>query len=197
MKKKEKNKKKNRRKDNNTYTKENEFYYPHENISTLVSVILLVIVLCLFIPIMEMGEKVSMNDLGHYIEINKQHYYCTEYTPTERIIYLLKTCVWFTLFFGAAYLPDFFINKKKEKKHKEEKTMEPILKFRLFYVAFVILPIFQIMDFRENIKESGFFTCLSQEFTLIVLLGLIMYLIERILIDLFLSENSIALERKN
>ncbi|ECC4795958.1 hypothetical protein C3U54_23580, partial [Salmonella enterica] len=187
MKKKAKNK--------NTNIKKGEFYYPHENISTLVSVILLVIVLCLFIPIMEMGEKVSINDLGHYIEINKQHYYCTEYTPTERIIYLLKTCIWFTLFFGAAYLPDFFINKKKEKKHKEEKTMEPILKFRLFYVAFVILPIFQTMDFRENIKESGFFTCLSQEFTLIVLLGLIMYLIERILIDLFLSENSIALER--
>ncbi|EOD0171963.1 hypothetical protein ACI8OL_004715 [Salmonella enterica] len=121
MKKKEKNKKKNRRKNNNTNTKKNEFYYPYENISILVSVILLVIVLCLFIPIMEMGEKVSMNDLGHYIEINKQHYYCTEYTSTEKIIYLLKGCVWFILFFGAAYLPDFFINKKKEKSIKRKR----------------------------------------------------------------------------
>lgn len=58
--------------------------------------------------------------------------------------------------------------------------MKLILKFRLFYLAFVIVPILQFMDFRENIKESGFFTCLSHEFTLIVLLGLFIYLIERI-----------------
>lgn len=60
--------------------------------------------------------------------------------------------------------------------------MKPILKFRLFYLAFVIVPIFQAMDFREIIKESGFFICLSYEFTLIMLLGLFMYLIERIVI---------------
>ncbi|EBT5091370.1 hypothetical protein B6M46_22565 [Salmonella enterica subsp. enterica serovar Infantis] len=90
-----------RRKDNN-----------HDTISTLVSVILLIVVFYLFIPI---GEKVSINDLEYYIETYQLDYYCTEYTSTEKIINLLKVCVWFILFFGAAILPDFFINKKKKK----------------------------------------------------------------------------------
>ncbi|EAV3845877.1 hypothetical protein IF568_004360 [Salmonella enterica] len=90
-----------RRKDNN-----------HDTISTLVSVILLIVVFYLFIPIM--GEKVSINDLEHYIETYQLDSYCTEYTSTEKIINLLKVCVWVILFFGAAILPDFFINKKKE-----------------------------------------------------------------------------------
>ncbi|HHT0526427.1 TPA: hypothetical protein ACTW6T_005552 [Klebsiella michiganensis] len=89
-----------RRKDNN-----------HDTISTLVSVILLIVVFYL-IPIM--GEKVSINDLEHYIETYQLNSYCTEYTSTEKIINLLKVCVWVILFFGSAILPDFFINQKKE-----------------------------------------------------------------------------------
>ncbi len=61
--------------------------------------------------------------------------------------------------------------------------MKPISKFkiRILYLAFIVVLIFQTIDFREIIKESGVFISLAYEFTLIMLLALFVYLVEHIM----------------
>lgn len=120
MKKKEKNKKKNRRKNNNAQIKMDEFYYPYQNISNLLSFLLSIAVLFLFFGVI-LKPEISINDLEYYIEIKKQYgsSYCIEYTFLEKIYNIIIAGIVCLSYLSAVMIPEVLINKKKKKEHKE------------------------------------------------------------------------------
>lgn len=74
----------------------------------------------------------------------------------------------------------FIISDSWNKFNENKKTVFYPFIIRSLYIAFTVVLIFQTIDFREIIKESGVFIFLAYEFTLIMLLALFMYLVEHI-----------------